>query len=97
MNVRIDDRKRQKEKVMENERKKKFQEIMLQAALFLEQLFNYSELKVIIETYKPDVLAIEELFYFKNNCGSTRALFKLIPQCKCAPVTRPVFPTRPIS
>lgn len=30
-------------------------------------LLIYRELKVIIETYKPDVLAIEELFYFKNN------------------------------
>lgn len=27
----------------------------------------YESLKKIIETYKPEVLAIEELFYFKNN------------------------------
>lgn len=27
----------------------------------------YNELQKIIEMYKPDVMAIEELFYFKNN------------------------------
>ena len=33
----------------------------------------------------------------KNSAGSTIVRFKVTPQCRCGPVTRPVAPTSPMT
>jgi len=43
-----------------------------------------------------EIYKTQDLFYSRNNPGSTRALLRLTLQCKCGPVTRPVIPTLPM-